>query len=252
MSVNDATTIHRIGAYPTIRRAIDPPAPSNAWPAPALPSAPQAPQWPVARPPQVPSGVYPAYPVNPVPAQPVFPVPSAPVYPRSPGPVSPAYPVYPSRPPGGAGAFVRDVWTGVKERTYEIAQMVRHPFDARRRGVYRRPNPWAPRSTGETVGRWVINGALIVGAVFAGRALIGRFGGGGGAGVGLRGGLGSVVDFVLAPFRLLGRAVGAVASGVGQAVGTVVRGVGSVLSGIGNAIGGALSGLFGGAHVGFR
>jgi len=143
-----------------------------------------------------------------------------------------------------------DMWTGVKERSHEIGQFIRHPLDARRRATYRRPNPWAPRSAGENVGRWVVNGALIVGALVAGRALIGGVGGGG-AGVGLRGGLGSVVDIVLAPFRLLGRAVGAVAGGISSALGGVLRGVGSVISGVGNAIGGALSGLFGGARVGF-
>lgn len=247
MSLTTPTTVHRIGAYPTIRRAIDPAAPSNAWPAPQLPTVPQAPQWPTPAPPQAPSGVYP---VAPMPAYPAYP--PAPTYPTAPRPAYPAYPPAPSNPTGGAKAFFTDMWTGIKERSYEIGQFIRHPLDASRRGVYRRPNPWAPRSTGENVGRWVVNGALIVGAIFAGRALIGRFGGGG-AGVGLRGGVGSVVDFVLAPFKLVGRAVGAVASGVSSAVGAVVKGVGSVVSGVGNAIGGALSGLFGGgARVGFR
>jgi hypothetical protein len=183
--------------------------------------------------------------------------------------------------PAPGHSFLGDVWTGVKERSFEIGQFLRHPFAAHLRRPYMGRNPWAPRTTGETVGRWLVNGTLIVGAVLGGRALIGA--GGGGAGVGLRGGF---LEVLAAPFKFLGRVAGAALHGLGEVfgflgrglgtvlgglgnaaaavgrgvvgafgllgrgLGAVVSGLGSVVSGIGNFIGNILSAIFGGARVG--
>ena len=110
--------------------------------------------------------------------------------------------------------------------------MVLHPFAAYKRTPYYRPNPWVPRTSGENVGRWIVNIGLIVGAVVAGRAALGGLGGNAGAGV--SGALGRVAELAAAPFRWAFRAVGAVARGASD------------------LIGGMLSGIFGGAHVGMR
>ncbi|MEB3222166.1 MAG: hypothetical protein VKS61_08830 [Candidatus Sericytochromatia bacterium] len=267
MSDVSVTSIHRVGPYRPGRGSVTPPSPQ--WPVAPGPVAPPTPQWPA----QPPAGWYPPAPVQP----PVNTRPPFPGYPGTPTqPTYPAFPAYPGTPtqspfpgapaypgrPGPGGSFLGEVWVGVKERSFELGQVLRHPFSPQLRQPYLGRNPWAPRTTGETVGRWLVNGTLIVGAVLGGRALIGA---GGGAGVGARGGL---LEVLAAPFRFLGRVGGAALNGLGEAVGflgrglvgafglvgrglgALVSGLGNVVAGIGNFLGNILSAIFGGARVG--
>ena len=191
-----------------------------AYPTPTMPPAPPMPSYPTYPMPAPPSNNYPTYP-------------SYPQQPQYPGyPQQPAYPQYPGQP-RGVGGFLGDVWTGVKERGHEIGQMIAHPFDKSARRPYFGRNPWAPRTSGETVGRWLVNGTLIAGAVVGVRAILGG-GFGGGAGVGMSNGLGRVVELATAPFRWAGRAAGA------------------VFTGAKDFLGGLFSFIGGGARVGMR
>ena len=187
-----------------------------SYPTPTMPPAPSAPAWPAP-----PTNQYPAYPTYPQ-------YPQAPQYPQY--PQTPQYPQYPGQP-RGVGGFLGDVWGGVKERAHEVGQMVLHPLDANARRPYYGRNPWAPRRTGETVGRWLVNGTLIAGAVVGVRALLGGgFSFGGRAGVGMSSGLGqalgSVAKVVTAPFRWAGNAVGAVLGGAKDLLGSMFSFIG--------------------------
>ena len=233
MSDMSATSIHRVGPYNPTRRPQSMPMPSTppytvlpSVPVPQMPPAPQMPSYP-------PVGSYPSYPTQPsYPSQPSYPQqPSYPSYPQQ-----PSYPNYPSQPypqypQRGIGAFIGDVWSGVKERSHEIGQFVLHPINEMARRPYMGRNPYQPRTGGEVTGRWLVNGVLIVGAFLGGRALVGA---GGGAGVGSSNILGRVAQAVAAPFQW------------------AARGIGNVLGAAKDMIGGALAGLFGGARVGFR
>lgn len=230
MSDMSTTSIHRVGPYQPSRRPA--PMPPMQPPYTQLPSIPM-PQMP-PMPPMPPMGQYPSYP-----SRPNYPsYPTQPSYPQY--PTQPQYPQYPSQPnypyPGqnrGVGAFLGDVWSGVKERSHEIGQFILHPINNYARRPYMGRNPYQPRTGGETTGRWLVNGLLIVGAFLGGRALIGG-GVGGGAGAGMSGFLGRVAQVVAAPFQW------------------AARGIGAVLTGAKDLIGGLLSGIFGGARVGFR
>jgi hypothetical protein len=92
---------------------------------------------------------------------------------------------------------------------------VLHPFDAsKRRMPYH--NPYQPRTGAEEAGRWLVNGALLVGAFLVGKQFLGG-GFGGWARVGSSNGfmysLGSAlnavgraaVGLVTLPFKVLGR-----------------------------------------------
>lgn len=155
------------------------------------------------------------------------------------------YPSYPRQGPN-VGGFVGDVWNGVKERTFEVGQIIQHPLNKFARQTHSR-NPYMPVSTGETVGRWVVNGALIAGAFVAGKAVLGGGLGGGGARVGSSFSLGNIL--------------GGVTDAIGGVVGFVFRAIGGVFKFAFNAIGWVLGGLkdlvaglfgMGGAGVGFR
>lgn len=230
MSDMSATSIHRVGPYQP-RRPQPQPMP---MPLPQTPPYTVLPSVPVPQMPPMPSlpptSSYPSYP-----SQPSYPsYPTQPSYPQYPS--QPSYPQYPQQPYNpypqrGVGAFLGDMWSGVKERSHEIGQFVLHPIDQYARRPYMGRNPYMPRTSGEIAGRWLVNGVLIVGAFLGGRALIG---GGGGAGVGMSGFLGRVAQVVAAPFQWAGRAIG------------------SAVGAVSDAIGGLLSGLFGGARVGFR
>lgn len=224
MSNVSAASIRPVGPYNPTRR----PAPIADQPATTIPGYPQYPSYPMPAPPQAPAmPTWPAPPANNYPTYPTYPQqPQYPSYPQQ--PQYPGYPQYPGQQP----SFLRDVWTGIKERSHEGLQFIAHPFDASARRPYMGRNPWAPRRTGENVGRWIVNIGAIAGVVVGARALLGGFGGG--AGVGSSGALGRVVELAAAPFKWAFRATGA------------------VLGGVKDFIGGALSGLFGGARVGFR
>ncbi len=226
MSNVTTASIRPVGPYNPTRR----PAPIADQPAQNLPGGwtPGYPTYPTPTMPPAPT--WPTPPASQFPQQPQFPqYPQYPQYPQQ--PQYPGYPQYPGQP-RGVGGFLGDVWSGVKERGHEVGQLIAHPFNAHARRPYYGRNPWEPRRSGETVGRWIVNGTLIAGAVIGVRALLGGFGGG--AGVGTSGTLGRVLELAVAPFKW------------------AARGVGAVLGGAKDFIGGALSSLFGGAHVGMR
>lgn len=237
MSNVTTSSIRPVGPYNPTRR----PAPIADQPAqtvpggwnPSYPSMPPTPSYPSYPAPMPPSSQYPSYPS--MPQYPSYPQqPQYPSYPQQP------YPQYPGQPRSGVGAFFGDVWRGVKERGHEVGQMVLHPLNSNARRPYMGRNPWAPRTTGETVGRWLVNGTMIAGAVVGVRALLG--GGfpsiGGRAGVGMSSGIGQVfgkiAEVVVTPFRWAGNAIGA------------------VFSGAKDLLGGMFSFIGGGARVGMR
>jgi hypothetical protein len=235
MSNVTTSSIRPVGPYPIRRPIADQPATNlpGGW-TPGYPSMPGRPPLPPAptmpAPPPVPGyGQYPTMPSYPV-QPPVAQYPAYPTYPTY--PQQPQYPGYPGQP-RGVGGFLGDVWSGVKERSHEVGQMVLHPFNAQARRPYFGRNPWAPRTTGETVGRWLVNGTLIAGAFVGVRALLGG-GFGGGAGVGMSNGLGKVVQIATAPFRWAGRAAGA------------------MFGAVKDTLGGLFSVVGGGARVGMR
>jgi hypothetical protein len=236
MSNLSTTSIHIVGPYHPARRLQPRPAtpPYITLPPVSVPLVPPVPRMPLypPMPSYPPVGSFPAYPARPsYPSRPTFP--TQPGYPSNPPqqsfPNNPPQP-YPLNPQRGIGAFLGDVWSGVKERSHEIGQFVLHPFNEYARRPYVGRNPHQPRTSGEITGRWLVNSVLIVGAFLGGRALVGA---GGGAGVGQSGFLGRVAQVVAAPFQW------------------AARGIGNVLGAVKDLIGGALSGLFGGARVGF-
>jgi hypothetical protein len=217
-SINTAS-ISPIGAYnPTNRRPPAYPLPStpgNYMPAPdaymplpmPLPPAPY--QAPMAPAPYL-GSPYPQAPYQP----------SYPQYPTT----RPNYPGYPAAP---GTSFAGDMWHGFTDRLQEVGQIVLHPLNAQARTMPYR-NPFAPRTGGEELGRWVVNGALIAGAFFLGRGLLGgSLFAGGGARVGM----------ATSPLWQVGNAIGGVFRFGASVVTAPFRFIGSLFRGAGAMVG---------------
>lgn len=113
----------------------------------------------------------PYYPVQP---RPYYPQPQ-PYFPPQQG-YNPYQPYYPNPYNRGIGGAVGDFFTGIKERSSELFQVVLHPFNQwARRPVYH--NPYVPYDTAYKMGRWAVNGALAVGAFLGFKAVTGGAGG---------------------------------------------------------------------------
>ena len=165
-----------------------------------------------------------------------------------PAPTTPSYPGSPSG--GGVKDFFQDVWVGGKEQigsnvgkalnpirtTKNAWQMIKNPGQALSQLAAPYRQDLASGDPGKAVGRLLANVATIGGIVLGGRALLGRFGGGG-ASVGMRGPVGAAFD-----------AVSGFVGGITRSVGKVFTGaLGVVGNGVRWLIGGG-----GGASIGFR